>query len=146
MNEVEDDRRSGPALRILLTGVGLVQGLGLFLLFEDVWTARTALLMGLTALCLLGPSTFQLTYGLGPVRRAVMASALLAIPMALLAGWYDWRIDWGGDSRFSDHRAVFFTALPVIAYIAWAYLQTWVEGGRLRFPYASLFRLPGAIS
>ncbi|MEN3951523.1 hypothetical protein [Iodidimonas sp. SYSU 1G8] len=140
MNDVEDDRHSGPVLRIVLTAVGLVQGLGLFLLFEDVWAARTALLMGLTTLCLLGPSTFQLTYGLGPLRRAVTASAVLALPMALLACWYDWRIDWGGETRFTDHRAVFFTALPVIAYIVWAYLQTWVEGGRLRFAYASLFR------
>lgn len=141
MNDTEQEEdQGGRVFRIVLAGVGLVQGFGFFVLAESDWNSHAAWLMAAATFCLLAPSTFQLTFRLGPINRALATSLGFAALMTLLALWLDWRIAPGGDSGFDDHRGVFFVALPIIAYITWAFAQTWVDLGGRRFPYSSLFR------
>ena len=140
MDGVDEDRDGGHVFRLVLAAVGLVQGAGFLLLAEANWNSQALWLMASGAFCLLAPSTFQLTFGLGPLRRAALASLGFAALISVLAFWMDLRIDWRGATGFDDHRTVFFCALPIITYISWAYLQTWTEQGALRFPYASLFQ------
>jgi hypothetical protein len=137
--EQEDDQ-GGHLFRLVLAGVGLVQGLGFFLLAEADWNRPAVWLLAATAFCLLAPSTFQLTFRLGPIPRALAAGLGFAGLMALLALWMEWRIGGIGDPAFEEHRGVFFGALAIISYIGWAFLQTWVERGDRRFPYEDLFR------
>jgi hypothetical protein len=139
MNDRDEDI-GGRLFRLVLAGVGLVQGLGFFVLAEASWKDNPLWLMAAATFCLLAPSTFQLTYALGPWRRAAVAALGFAAPMALLAFWMDWRVGWRGPEGFDDHRGVFFGTLAIVAYIAWAFLQTWVERGDRRFPYPDLFR------
>jgi hypothetical protein len=134
MDGADDDRQGGHVFRIVLSVVGLFQGAGFLVLAESNWNTHALWLMASATFCLLGPSTFQLVFGLGPLRRALVASLGFAGLLTLLAMWMDLRIDWRGAEGFEDHRGVFFFTLPVIAYIGWAYLQTWTEQGRLNFP------------
>ena len=136
----EDGDVGGHVFRLVLAGVGLVQGLGFFVLAEINWNHGALWLMAAATFCLLAPSTFQLTFGLGPLGRALAASLGFAALMTLMALWFDWRIALHGDYAFDDYRGVFFWTLPIVAYIAWAFLQTWTDLGGRRFPYASLFR------
>ena len=141
MNDTEQEEdQGGHVFRIVLAGVGLVQGFGFFVLAESNWNSHAGWLMAAATFCLLAPSAFQLTFRLGPLNRALAASLGFAALMTLLALWLDWRIAPGGDSGFDDHRGVFFCTLPIVAYITWAFLQTWVDLGGRRFPYSSLFR------
>lgn len=140
MSDEDDDLPGGHVFRLVLAAIGLVQGVGFYVLSEAYWSSHAPWLMAATAFCLVAPSTFQLTFGLGPLRRAALASLGFAALMAGLADWMDWRIGWDGTPGFDGHRTVFFAALPLIAYIGWAFLQTWAETGERRFPYASLFR------
>lgn len=136
----EEDDQGGHVFRIVLAGVGLVQGFGFFMLADSNWNSHATWLMAAATFCLLAPSTFQLTFRLGPIGRALAASLGFAALMTVLALWLDWRVAPGGENGFDDHRGVFFFSLPIIAYISWAFLQTWVDLGGRRFPYASLFR------
>ncbi len=135
-----DDIQGGHMFRTVLACVGLVQGLGFYVLAEAKWSDDALWLMAAATFSLLAPSTFQLAFRLGPLWKALAAALGFAALMSLLAFWMDWRIDWRGPDHFDDHRGVFFVTLPVVAYIAWAFLQTWTEQGGGRFPYASLFR------
>ncbi len=142
MNDVEQQEdQGGHMFRIVLAAVGLVQGLGFFVLAEVNWNnSHDIWLMAAATFCLLAPSTFQLTFRLGPLQRALAASLGFAGLMTLLALWFGWRIALHGEYAFDDYRDVFFWTLPIVAYIAWAFLQTWTDLGERRFPYASLFR------
>ncbi|MGE0668870.1 MAG: hypothetical protein AB7O49_20125 [Sphingomonadales bacterium] len=140
MSEVEQDGDQGGHLfRLVIAGVGLVQGFGFFVLAEINWTVQALWPMAAATFCLLAPSTFQLTFRLGPIRRALASALGFAVLMTLLALWLDWRVATHGEDGFDDHRDVFFCTLPIVAYIGWAVLQTWTERGDLAFPYERLF-------
>ena len=141
MSDVDrEEDQGGHVFRIVLAAVGLVQGFGFFVLAEVNWNQYALWPMTAATFCLLAPSTFQLTFRLGPMRRALAASLGFAVLMTLLALWFEWRIALHGEYAFDDYRDVFFCTLPIVAYIAWAFLQTWTDLGERRFPYASLFR------
>lgn len=142
MSDVDQEEdQGGHVFRIVLAAVGLVQGFGFFVLARINWNnSHDIWLMAAATFCLLAPSTFQLTFRLGPLKRALAASLGFSVLLALLALWFGWRIALHGEYAFDDYRDVFFCTLPVVAYIAWAFLQTWTDLGERRFPYASLFR------
>jgi hypothetical protein len=141
MEDGDDHGPGGTRFRLVLLAVGVLQGIGFYLLVENQpWETHSALFMAATAFLIAGPATFQLCFGLGPPQRAAGAAFGLALPLALLGWWFDHRIAVVGTRGFDDHRAVFFGALPIILYVLWPYLQSWTESGRRRFPYAPLFR------
>ncbi|MBI1182538.1 MAG: DUF4153 domain-containing protein [Alphaproteobacteria bacterium] len=140
MDGDEDGIEGGLRFRAALVAVGLLQGVGFYLLAEADWTSHTPLLIAAVTFCVLAPATFELTFGLGPLVRAGAAALGLAVPLALLGLWADYRLTGGGAVPFADHRPVFYGAVAITAYIAWPYLQAWVATGRARFPYPLLFR------
>ena len=127
--------------RAILTTVGLVQGLAFYLLTDQEWDHGARWVMAGATFALLAPLVFQLTYAVGSTVRATAASLISGAVMAGLWLWLDLRVQWTDAARdFDDHYMVFILSGGLATYILLPYMQTWLEEGRVRFPYPSLFK------
>ena len=127
--------------RLVLAVTGLVQGFFVYLLSEGDWDADGRWLVTAMTLAVLGPLTFQLTYGIGGLIRSVLGSLAFGVLIAALWLWLDTRVQWGGEERFfDDHIFIFLISVTIAAYILIPFLQTWLETGRWRLPYTGLFQ------
>lgn len=134
----------GSSSRIWLTFVGLVQGLGFYLLFEiaeDSWKTSAGLMFACGVFLATAAPLFQLTYGIGKLPKIVTVSFVAPLILALLWLWSHTRLAFDETGAIDGGQAWWFIlSVGLAIHILLPFTQTYFEEGRLRFPYPSLFR------
>lgn len=142
-----DRQQGGPAvvarewrIRLILAGIGLVQGVCLFVLtqYGRTWLGMAAPREAITLLVLVAPPTFYLCYAGKRWVAAASFSAGIAAVLALLHFWTMFPAA-DGPSRSGNGLSIALASAFVVIFVATPFFQVWMEQRQWRFPYERLF-------